>query len=254
MTAYRGGRIAAIVGAALALIVAVVVVMSTLVLPRRAVELGSFADSVGGPGATTSAFSDRSIVGALAYGLAGVTSGRVDDFWARIDDGEATGLLTLHLPHGRRGTVSVDVVDTDSGRSDLAPCRPGPRCTVTTLSSGATLTVSTPRHPVGPVAVLTDPARHLQVHVQAPGRLLTAGQVSAVASAGWWATGAPRGIAAASRWLKVGHMQVAIADWSGRVTPPRPAPAAPAPAAASPPGARSRCWCGPRRAPPAARR
>jgi hypothetical protein len=205
------GRIAAIIGAALAAIVAVVVVMGTLVLPRRAVELGSFAGSVGRPGAATSVFGDRSIVAALAYGLAGVTSGRVDDFWARTDDGQALGTLTLHRPGHRPQVISVDVADTDRGSSGLAPCPPGPRCTVTMLPSGAMLAVSTRRHPTAVAAVLTDRAHHLHVDVQALGTLLTTDQVAAVADADWWAAGAPRNIAAASRWLKVSHLQTSIA-------------------------------------------
>ena len=206
------GKIAAIVGGALVLIVAGVVAMRTLVLPQRAVDLAAFSHRVGSPGATTGSFSERSIIGALAYGLASVTTGRVDDFWARTDEGTAQGTVTLHVRGRGAQVVSVEVVDT--ARSDdggLAACQAGPRCRVTTLPDGATLAIAARRHPTVVAAVLTDPARHLHLDVQASGNLLTEDQLAAVADATWWANGAPRNIATASRWLKVRHIATSIA-------------------------------------------
>ena len=206
------GRIAAIVGGALVLIVVGVVVMRTLVLPQRSVDLAAFSHRVGSPGAATGSFSERSVIGALAYGLANVTTGRVDDFWARTDAGTAQGTVTLHVRDRGRQEVSVEVVDTTRSDDDgLAACQAGPRCRVTTLPDGATLAIAARRHPTAVTAVLIDPARHLHLDVQASGTLLTEDQLAAVADATWWAGGAPRNIATASHWLQVRHIATSVA-------------------------------------------
>ena len=206
------GRIKGIVAVALVLIVAGVVVMWTFVLPERSVDLDTFSKRVGSPGSATGSFSERSIVGALAYSIARVTSGRVDDFWALTGHGQAMASLTFHAQDGRSQNIAVDVVDTSTGQSGLASCHAGPRCTVTTPMTGATLAVEQTLYGTGVKAVLTDPDRHLHVDVQAQGTLLTADQIAAVAGAQWWALGAPRNIVTASRRLKVQHIATGFTD------------------------------------------
>jgi hypothetical protein len=193
----------------LACTAAVVVVMWTVVLPQRSLSLHGFGERVGHPTGETTTFTDRSIVGALAYALAQVTDGTADDFWARTGDGHAYGSLTLHLPGGRAQTVAVDVIDLTSGRTGLAPCHAGTGCTITSLGDGQTLAVHVQRR--GIAAVATDDSRHLHVDVQALGRLLSPDQVGAVARAGWWADGTPRSIVSASRWLRVHRVEVGYA-------------------------------------------
>jgi hypothetical protein len=206
-------RTAGVLGGALVLLLGGMVLIRTLVPTQGSIDLTKFAERVEATGAATDSFNERSIVGALIYGLSNVTPGRVDDFSARTDVGEAYGLVTVHLSGGESAGVALDVADTErvADRGLTRPCVAGPRCEVRTLTDGAKLATKLRRHPAGATAVLSDAARHLRIVVDVSGRFLTIDQVGAIASAPWLGARAPLGVAEASRSLEVRHIATATA-------------------------------------------